>query len=198
ALRRALAAIEAAEIELGRLDAAAGDGDHGAGMARGLRAADAAVRGTTGPARRTFVDGGTAFQDAAGGASGALVGAFLIAIGDALPPDEAIDTPAVAHAFAQGLATLQRLGQAVPGDKTMVDTLSPFVATLTEQAAVGKLLPDAWAAALVSAEAGMRSTAGMVSKRGRASRLGERSRGGQDAGATSMYYLLRAFGEGLT
>jgi hypothetical protein len=45
-----------------------------------------------------------------------LVGAFLIAIGDALPADDAIDTPAVARAFAQGLATIQRLGQAAPGD----------------------------------------------------------------------------------
>ena len=42
----------------------------------------------------------------------------------------------------------------------------------------------------------MRSTTDMVSRRGRASRLGERSRGVQDAGATSIYYVLRAFGEG--
>jgi phosphoenolpyruvate---glycerone phosphotransferase subunit DhaL len=34
----------------------------------------------------------------------------------------------------------------------------------------------------------------MVSRRGRASRLGERSRGVQDAGATSIYHVLHAFG----
>jgi dihydroxyacetone kinase len=34
----------------------------------------------------------------------------------------------------------------------------------------------------------------MISRRGRASRLGERSRGVPDAGATSIYYVLRAFG----
>jgi dihydroxyacetone kinase-like protein len=40
----------------------------------------------------------------------------------------------------------------------------------------------------------MEGTTGMVSKRGRSARLGERSRGIQDAGATSMYYVLQAFG----
>ena len=85
ALQRALAAIEAVEAELGRLDAAAGDGDHGAGMVRGLRAAVGAVDGFPGTARRTFTRAGVAFQNAAGGASGALVGAWLIAIGSELP-----------------------------------------------------------------------------------------------------------------
>ena len=46
--------------------------------------------------------------------------------------------------------------------------------------------------------AGMLSTIDMVSRRGRASRLGERSRGVQDAGATSIYHVLHAFGTGFT
>jgi dihydroxyacetone kinase len=196
ALRNALAAMQEMEIELGRLDAAAGDGDHGAGMVRGLRAAVDAIDGFDGTARRTFTRGGVAFQNAAGGASGALVGAWLIAIGAGLPPrDEAVDAPAVALALDQALATLQRLGQAQPGDKTMIDTLAPFSAALGEEAANGAELSAAWAAALPAAAAGMVSTTDMISRRGRASRLGERSRGVQDAGATSIYYVLRAFGE---
>lgn len=197
ALRRALATIEEMEQELGRLDAAAGDGDHGAGMVRGLRAAVAAIADSTGSARSTFTQGGVAFQNAAGGASGALVGAWLIAIGAGLPEDDAeVDAAALAAALAEALATLQRLGQAEPGDKTMVDTLAHFSAALTE-AAAGADIPQAWASALPAGEAGMLATTDMVSRRGRASRLGERSRGTQDAGATSIYYVLRAFGEGL-
>jgi dihydroxyacetone kinase-like protein len=42
----------------------------------------------------------------------------------------------------------------------------------------------------------MLSTIDMISRRGRASRLGERSRGVQDAGATSIYHVLHAFGTG--
>ncbi|MCC2629271.1 MAG: Dak1 domain, partial [Thermomicrobiales bacterium] len=85
ALRQALATIEEMESELGRLDAAAGDGDHGTGMVRGLRAAVEAIEGFAGTARQTFRRGGMAFQNSAGGASGALVGAWLIAIGTGLP-----------------------------------------------------------------------------------------------------------------
>jgi dihydroxyacetone kinase len=197
ALRQALATIEEMESELGRLDAAAGDGDHGAGMVRGLRAAVEAIEGFEGTARQTFRRGGIAFQNAAGGASGALVGAWLIAIGTGLPDrDEAVDAAAVALALDQALATLQRLGQAQPGDKTMIDTLAPFSTALNAAAASGQEISQAWAAALPVAAVGMLSTIDMVSRRGRASRLGERSRGVQDAGATSIYHVLHAFGAG--
>ena len=196
ALTRARAAMEAAEAELGRLDAAAGDGDHGLGMARGFRAAVAAVEGSSGTARQTLTRAGSAFQDAAGGASGALIGAWLLAIGGALPAaDDEVDAAATSRAVAAGLAAIRRLGQAEPGDKTVVDTLAPFGEALDGAVAGGTGLAEAWAAALPAAERGMRATTAMVSKRGRASRLGERSRGHQDAGATSMFYVLRAFGE---
>ena len=164
----------------------------------GLRAAVEAIDGFDGTARQTFRRGGIAFQNAAGGASGALVGAWLIAIGTGLPDrDEAVDAAALALALDQALATLQRLGQAQPGDKTMVDTLAPFSAALNEAAAEWTWsISQAWATALPAAAAGMLSTIDMVSRRGRASRLGERSRGVQDAGATSIYHVLHAFGAG--
>jgi dihydroxyacetone kinase phosphoprotein-dependent L subunit len=195
-LRQALTAIQSVESELGRLDAAAGDGDHGAGMVRGLRAAVDAVAGYEGTARSSFTRGGTAFQNAAGGASGALVGAWLIAIGTGLPDDDAaVDASALALAFAQALSTLQRLGQAEPGDKTMIDTLAPFGTALAAAAGSGASIAEAWRVAMPAAAAGMESTTDMISRRGRASRLGERSRGVQDAGATSIYYVLQAFGD---
>ena len=193
AIAAALTAVEAAEDELGRLDAAAGDGDHGAGMTRGFRAAVAAIAGVDESARRSLVTAGQAFMDQAGGASGALVGGWLVAMGQALPPeDNAVDAASWGTALRQGLAALARLGGAEVGDKTMLDTLVPFVDAFT--AGDGDL-PTVWGAALPAAEAGMRGTVEMISRRGRASRLGERSRGVQDAGATSMYYVLRAFGE---
>ena len=199
ALRQALTTIEEIESELGRLDAAAGDGDHGAGMVRGLRAAVGAIDGFGGTARQTFIRGGTAFQNAAGGASGALVGAWLIAIGTGLPDrDEAVDAAALAAALDEAMATLQRLGEAQPGDKTMIDTLAPFGTALNQAAGSGASIPQAWAEALPAAAAGMLSTVDMVSRRGRASRLGERSRGVQDAGATSIYHVLHAFGTALS
>ncbi len=193
-LSKALAAIEAVEVELGRLDAVAGDGDHGSGMVRGLRAANAAV--ADGKPGQMLVQAGSAFADAAGGASGALIGMLITTIGQNLP-DDRIDASAVHRALEAGLNALCILGRAKVGDKTMVDTLAPFVNALGAATASGGSLVEAWQQALPAAEAGMQSTADMVSKRGRASRLGERSRGSLDPGAVSMMHLLRAVGRGL-
>ncbi len=191
-LARALAAIEQAEPELARLDAAAGDGDHGAGMVRGLRAAAAAAVAVG--AGECLVQAGEAFADAAGGASGALIGTYLTTLGQSLPADE--PTPALLHqALAAGLAAVQRLGKARPGDKTMVDTLEPFTRAFGEAVQGGAAIGEAWQAALPAAEAGALATAEMLCRRGRASRLGERSRGHLDPGAISMLAILRAAGE---
>ncbi|MGI9951897.1 dihydroxyacetone kinase subunit DhaL [Moorellaceae bacterium AZ2] len=197
ACHKILAALEAAEAELNRLDAAAGDGDHGTGMVRGMRAAVIAAEKSAETPGELLEAAGTAFADAAGGASGALFGNLFISVGQALPNGK-IDADSLHKALAHGLDTVCTLGCSKPGDKTMIDTLDPFVRAMAEQVAAGKGVVDAWKGALPAAEAGAKSTADMISKRGRASRLGERSRGHVDPGAMSTYYILRAVGEALT
>lgn len=198
AMQRMLERIDDAEQELGRLDAAAGDGDHGAGMMRGLHAANDAIAecGDDAPAGEMLVEAGSAFADEAGGASGALVGALISTIGQNLH-SELCTSNGVHRALAAGLQMVCTLGKAQPGDKTLVDTLDPFVRAFGEAAAEGHFLAEAWQRALPAAEAGAHSTAGMVSKRGRSSRLGERSRGHLDPGAMSMLYMLQAAGGAL-
>src|SRR5690606_35023674 len=73
-------ALGAAEAELGRIDAHAGDGDHGQGMRRGATAAreaidDAVARGAG--ARSALAAAGDAWADRAGGTSGAIWGLLL-------------------------------------------------------------------------------------------------------------------------
>ena len=185
-----------AEEELGRLDAAAGDGDHGAGMVRGMAAAVEAARGGGGSAGNVLLRSGMAFSDAAGGASGALYGACITAFGQSLGNEEP-DAAAVREALKSALSTLEELGGAKTGDKTMIDTLDPFVRSFGEAVESGAALDDAWQQALSAAEEGADSTADMVSEKGRAAKLGERSRGHKDPGAVSMLYVLRAAGEAL-
>lgn len=198
ALAAALAAVEAAEPELTRLDAAVGDGDHGAGMVRGFTAANQAVEGFAGTARQSLLRAGKNFMDTAGGASGALVGAWIASLGHALPDDDdTIDTAAWAAAFQNGVETIARIGQCQPGDKTMLDTLDPFARNFAGTLAGGGTSAEAWQKGLAAARQGMESTADLISRKGRASRLGERSRGHQDAGATSIYYVLESFGSAL-
>ena len=189
-LALALEVITAHEEELGRLDAAAGDGDHGATMVRGLRAANAAVEKTSDGAGRLLIEAGAAFGDASGGASGALIGALLSSAGRVLD-DGPFDTATATKALQAGLSMVMRLGKAQPGDKTLVDALKPFVDALAAQPADQPLLA-AWRAALPAAQAGAAATREMVAKRGRSAKLGERSLGHADPGATSLVYLLQA------
>ena len=196
AFANSLALIGEKEDELGKLDAAAGDGDHGAGMMRGLRAANEALAnmGDDVPAGMLLMQAGSAFSDAAGGASGALYGMFIMNIGKKLGAGP-FDTAAVHAALDAGMAAIAKLGKAKVGDKTMLDALDPFVTALG--GAANQELVSAWTSALPAAEAGAKETADMVAKRGRSSKLGERSLGTPDPGATSMVYLLTSVGEAL-
>ncbi|MCS6826123.1 MAG: dihydroxyacetone kinase subunit DhaL [Caldilinea sp.] len=194
-LALALEVITAHEEELGRLDAAAGDGDHGATMVRGLRAANVAVEKTSDGAGRLLIEAGAAFSDA-GGASGALIGALLSSVGRALG-EGPYDAATVTKALQAGLSMVMRLGKAQPGDKTLIDALKPFVDALAAQPADQSLMA-AWRAALPAAQAGAAATREMVARRGRSAKLGERSLGHPDPGATSLVYLLQAMEAALT
>ena len=176
------------EDELGNLDAVAGDGDHGIGMVRGFKAAAASAQEANHNSPSALIsEAGAQFSDAAGGSSGALVGIFIITIGNKLEDDN-ITTESVAAALELGLSRMAKLGKATTGQKTMLDTLDPFINTLKDHQ--HQPLADAWQAALPAAEAGMNATAEMDSQKGRASKLGDRSKGHKDPGAVSMYYLL--------
>ncbi len=197
--RNALRLIGTHVEELGALDKAAGDGDHGTTMVRGLRAANQEVDklGSNFSAGQALAMGGGAFSNAAGGASGALFGMFLVSAGGALG-NGPYDAVAVAAALRAGAAKVGEMGKAEVGDKTLVDTLAPFVAAMSDAADEGMDVAAAWQSALPSAQQGMQSTAGMVARKGRASKLGERGRDGLDPGAVSMYYLLQATGAAIS
>lgn len=185
-LDEAAAMLTEAEEELGRLDATAGDGDHGIGMANGSRAAAAAARtvvkqgaGTC----TTLTAAGGAWSDQAGGTSGALWGAMLTAIGAALGDDQAPSATDIGAALQAALAAVQRLGGAEVGDKTLVDALAPLVTAFNTTD--GGLASKA-AAAVAAAQAGADSTTALQARLGRARPLGERSVGVPDPGAVSL------------
>jgi dihydroxyacetone kinase len=187
-------AIEEAEQELGRLDAVAGDGDHGAGMARGSQAAALAAASALTPAA-ALTAAGAAFGDAAGGASGALWGAGLLAMGRVLgtraAPDACPGVGDVRAALVEALAVVQRLGGASVGDRTLVDALAPFVDAFP---ASGASLADAWASALRPMQAAVEGTAQLLPRKGRATTHGTHALGTVDAGARSLGIALEAVG----
>ncbi|MGY1692624.1 dihydroxyacetone kinase family protein [Geodermatophilus sp. SYSU D01105] len=193
ALRALADVVAGAEEELGRIDAVAGDGDHGRGMVRGSVAAlqagqEALARGagSTG----VLCAAGEAWASRAGGTSGVLWGELLNSVGRRL--GDTTDPQALAAGIQEGFEALMRLGGAKPGDKTMLDVLQPFSQALGAGVAGGLPLAAAWAAAADRAEEAARATADMVPKVGRARPLAERSKGTPDAGATSMAMIVRA------
>ena len=205
AAQTARAAVEAVdallrdhEEQLGRIDAVAGDGDHGRGMVKGIGAARRAVDALGQEAGVAFVLGraGDAWAEFAGGTSGVLWGAALEAFGRSLRDDretiEATDVVEAAQAFADSIV---HLGGASRGDKTMLDALLPFVDELRSSVASGRSLTDAWQAAAVVAVSEGEATADLKPKVGRARPLAEKSLGTPDAGATSMGMILTRVGE---
>ncbi|GAB2712579.1 dihydroxyacetone kinase family protein [Nocardia thraciensis] len=186
ALRVVAAEMIVAEEELGRIDAVAGDGDHGRGMVRGTAAAsaaaDAAVARGAGP-HGVLRAAGDAWAAQAGGTSGVLWGAGLTAVGARLGDVGDPAATEIVAALREGYDALTRLGKARPGDKTMLDALLPFLEAVERG--------ESWRAAADIAETAARATATMRPRIGRARPLADRSVGSPDAGAISLALCIR-------
>ncbi|MGP3989318.1 dihydroxyacetone kinase subunit DhaL [Streptomyces sp. 3N207] len=180
---------------LTQLDSAIGDADHGTNLDRGFTAAAAAVSDLTpDTVGAVLVKTGTTLISSTGGASGPLYEGAFRALGKALDTPLA-DPLAFAEALAASLASIQKLGTAALGDKTMIDAYAPAVTAFEEQARQGRDFAAAAGAAADAAEEGMRATTPLQARKGRASYLGARSVGHQDPGATSTALVFRALAD---
>ena len=179
--------------QLTDLDAAIGDGDHGANMDRGMRAAVAALDETKPDNGRGAVHQGR--HD--GGLDGrrrerSVVRHIVLEDGRILGDAVEVTLPEFATALRAGLDGIVARGKAEAGDKTMYDALDPAVTAFDRGVSDGLAKADALKLALVAAESGRDATTPMLARKGRASYLGERSVGHQDPGATSIALLMAA------
>ncbi len=190
AVRAAAATIEQQHAELSTLDRAIGDGDHGENLNKGFRAVvaklDDAVSETPGAVLKLVA---TTLISKVGGASGPLFGTAFLRAATAVGDAAELDGAAVAAALAAARDGVVHRGKAEPGDKTMVDALTPAVDAAGGAHGSPAEVLDAAAAA---AERGAADTEPLVARKGRASYLGERSAGHRDPGAQSSALLLRA------
>jgi dihydroxyacetone kinase len=181
--------------ELGRIDAVAGDGDHGIGMQRGARAAHAAAREAldVGAGAKTLLDiAGSAWANKAGGTSGALWGVALSAVGAELGDTTQPHAANVAAGAQAATDAIMSFGKAEVGDKTMVDALVPFSETLTRDVAAGVELATAWKTAADATSAAAAATADLLPRMGRARPHAEKSLGTPDAGAYSFGLIVQS------
>ena len=178
---------------LTELDSAIGDADHGINMDRGFQAVLAKLPTLPAGDVGAILKGvGMTLVSTVGGASGPLYGTFFLQLGGPTAGKPEIELAEFAAALDAGIAGIERLGKAEPGDKTMLDALVPAREALHQAVDEGASPADALGAAAAAAEQGMLATIPLVARKGRASYLGDRSAGHQDPGATSSHLLLKA------
>ena len=176
----------ASEQRLNALDARIGDGDTGSTMAAAARSVrEALSRMPLANTADTFSALSDTLSKTMGGSSGVLLAILFASAGTA-----AGGGVPWAQSLRQGLARMMDYGGAKPGDRTMIDALSPALAALV----AGKSLAEAAAAARAGADA----TARMTSARaGRATYVPAANLSGVvDPGAEAVATLFEALAKG--
>lgn len=168
------------QAELNTLDRATGDGDHGATMLRGLEA--------TGGVSQSFAK---AFARASGGAAGTLFGVLFEQL-EAVLEDPSANAAALRDALIRAAERIGRIGQAKPGDKSMLDPLAAAAEGL-RQVTADVTLADGAARAAASARQGADATVAMVGRRGRVRYVEGGGAGHLDPGAHSVTLVLDTF-----
>ena len=181
--------IAAEEQNLGRLDSACGDGDHGVAMRGAIEAASGAVQAASN-LKDAFFDAGMAAMANSNGSTSTIYGTLFTGISDALPAGaESLSAAQIASAFEGALASMREVVKGDVGDKTCFDALIPAVRAMKGAADAAEL----FSAAAKAADEGAKSTEKLRAKFGRARNLGEKSVGTLDPGAVSNAIMFAAF-----
>ncbi len=191
-LERALDEIQKREEEFSKLDAIAGDGDHGTAIVTAMRILVTEAKSAT-DFPTMFSDMGMGVMMQTSGSTSTLLGAFFMGMGESDCSGDTLDASGVKALFAAGLNGVEEQTKAKVGDKTMMDALIPAVEAIEacDSEDIKAILTAGAAAALAGAEA----TIEMQAKFGRARNLGEKSKGYPDAGATSWASIFVSFAE---
>ncbi|KZT18852.1 DAK1/DegV-like protein [Neolentinus lepideus HHB14362 ss-1] len=165
AIERACARVLEGEADMTRFDTVVGDGDCGETFAAGARAVQKAMEDgaldvpSLDPSQLTRKLG-EILEDNMGGTIGALFALYFTSLSTSLstPPNSWSTAPLSA------LQSLSSYTPARPGDRTVIDALHPFCATLSSVQSLEK--------AVEAAKDGARSTEGMKARLGRAVYVG--------------------------
>jgi len=175
--------IELHQVLLDRLDAVAGDGDHGATMVVGMRAVVAAQREDASLPELLRL-AAEAFSSV-GGSIGPLWGTALLRAARAAEEQTGADVENVAVMLTEAVQGLRDRGRSELGDKTLLDVMEPAAVAFAAAVRSGATGPKAIDCALEAAQQGLAESARLPARRGRARRLQARSVGVDDPGAAS-------------
>ncbi|TAM68963.1 MAG: dihydroxyacetone kinase subunit L [Microbacteriaceae bacterium] len=192
--RESARCVDEHRTQLGELDRAIGDGDHGENLGRGFNAVAASLDSLAAGAtpRDILRLIATTLISRVGGAAGPLYGTAFLRAADAVGDRTELDVTAIAGLVAAARDGIVDRGRAVPGDKTMVDAWAAAADAAAAAAQAGDDEAAVLAVAAAAAEAGAVATEPLVARKGRASYLGDRAIGHRDPGAQSSALILRA------
>ena len=193
-VERLIEVIHENRAYLSEIDGKIGDGDHGINMDKGFQLTAQRLDEGMGMSDAMKTLGRTLLMEI-GGSMGPLYGQYYKAMAKASKDADTVDAATFAAMLEAAYEAIQSLGEAKPGDKTLVDTLDPAVTALRGAVDEDRSFGDSLDAMVAAAEMGWKSTEDMVARIGRSSRLGERSRGVLDAGATSCYLMLKSMAD---
>ena len=189
-----------AENILTDMDQKVGDGDLGISLSRGARAILAELASypaETAPAAVLRRIAATV-RRVVGGTSGPLYAVMLLRAAASLEQTGCPTLKEWSAAFTAAVEGICTVGGASPGDRTMVDALSPAAEALAVAIAKGISAEDALDAAVQAAKQGAALTSSMIPRRGRSSYVGQRAVGHADPGAHAVALQLEAIRAAIT
>ena len=188
------AALVLQNIEkLNQLDTLIGDGDHGTTMLKVIGSVRQTIESESSHDPEKLMDNiGWNVMSQDGGSAGMLMGCFFkgMAIGYKKSDSCAVELSGM---LTEGTAFLEKNSGASLGDKTMLDSLIPAVATYSESIKGGAEIAHAFRLAVDAAYQGVDNTKDMMPVRGRAKNLGKKALGVCDPGATSIALIFQGF-----
>lgn len=184
------------EVPFCELDAHAGDGDFGMSVAKGFKQLKAEWKDISSHSTTdigNFLDAcSLIIMEHCGGASGPIWGSAFRAASKYAQDKQVLSIAEVAGMMTAVVKGIQDTGErsfgrgAVVGDKTLIDALAPYAASLEESARQGEDIKTASTKAAEAAVHGAKQTEAIVARMGRAGTVGERSIGYPDAGAHAL------------
>ena len=192
-----IAAIQENKQYLSDIDGAIGDGDHGINMNKGFTLCREELLANPGDLSHGFKTLSKILVMKIGGSMGPLYGNFFKFLAIACDGMDAIDREVFGRMLSASREGIQKISEARPGDKTLMDVLLPAEAAYQAAAQAGEPFSICLDRMVEAARQGRDATKEMVAKLGRSSRLGERSRGVIDAGAASCCLILETMAKSI-
>jgi dihydroxyacetone kinase-like protein len=200
ALFEGVAAIFAEKREeLCDMDANMGDGDLGLTMDKGYGALPDLLRENmeAADAGKTLMKAGMKMSSVVPSTMGTLMSSGIMEGGKALKGKGSIGPAELSVYLTAFAAGIQKRGKCQPGDRTILDAVSPAAEAAEKAAEAGGDLSAVIAAACEGAAKGVEATKAMTPKFGKAAVFAAKAAGVADQGAVAGLYMLQGLQRGL-